>query len=61
MTKRIRVENADISDHTVVVQTWTVGEDDEPDRLTDEQVLSVPTDLRDFLIWKEQYLVIKEG
>ncbi len=60
MTKKVRVENADTSNHNVLVQTWVKGQDGEPDTLKEERELNNPTDLGEFWIWKEQYIVIKE-
>lgn len=60
MTKKIRIENADTSDWKVVVQQWERGQNNEPDRFIAETELNNPTDLKEFLIWKEKYLIIKE-
>jgi len=60
MTKAVRIENADNSDHIVIVQTWAKGFDNEPDNMIKEEELSYPTQMCEGMIWKEQYLVIKE-
>lgn len=60
MTKKVRVENADNSDHIVNVQTWQKGFDGNDDQLMSETPLTYPTDIGDFLIHSGQFLVIKE-
>lgn len=60
MTKAVRIENADNSDHIVIVQTWQVGVENEPHTMIKEEVLTHPTQMCEGMIWKEQYLVIKE-
>lgn len=60
MTKRVRIENADSSDHKLVVQTWEKSGGDAPDVLVEEQPLNNPTDLLEATIWQERYLVVKE-
>ena len=67
MTKRVRIENADNSNHVLVVQTWAKGVNEGPDALVDEPhtlvsevLLSNPTDLCEAHVWAGQYLVVKE-
>lgn len=60
MTKKVRIENADTSDHKVMVQVWIKGSGESPDILKEEKELGYPTQMSDFLIFKEQYLVVKE-
>ena len=60
MTKLVRVENADGSDHKVVVETWAVGRSGEEDRLIRTERLDFPTAMMTGTIWAEQYLKIKE-
>ena len=60
MTKAVRIENADNSDHVVVVQTWQKGIDSEPDAMIKEEELTHPTQMCEGMIWQEQYLVVKE-
>lgn len=60
MTKHIRVENADTSDHKVVVQVWDKGTDGAPDVLADEIRLDHPTSMAEKTIHSSRYLVIKE-
>jgi hypothetical protein len=60
MTKRVRIENADGAVYKVVVQIFEKGVEGHPDVLVQEEPLDNPTDLKEFLLWKERYLVIKE-
>ena len=72
MTKHIRIENADTSDHKVVVEVWERGavvapnilDESEMVREADKLIKTVPLDRPTALvqetIWKERYLVIKE-
>lgn len=60
MTKSVRIENADTSDHKVVVQTWQQGQNGEPDTLVEELDLSHPTQMHEGLVYQGQYLVIRE-
>lgn len=62
MTKRIRVENADASDHKVLVQVWDKGGDGEPDRLAQEFRLDRPADMvsEGLYIHASRYIVVKE-
>lgn len=61
MTKKVRIENADTSNHKVVVQTWVKGAEGEPDKMTEEKTLLNPTDLTEGYIWQGQYIVVKEA
>lgn len=58
MTKQIRIENADTSDHKVVVQVWQKNGEEEI--LTEVKRMDYPTAMETFLIYQGQYLVIKE-
>jgi hypothetical protein len=60
MTKQVRIENADTSDHTIIVETWNVSGNDAPDVLIKTDHLKFPTQLIELYVFKEQYLVIKE-
>lgn len=60
MTKSVRIENADTSDHSVMVQAWRKGAEGEPDVLVSETPLNSPAAMATLTIWKEQYLVVKE-
>lgn len=61
MTKKVRVENADISGFDVVVETWARGVDGAPDALQDTRALTHPCALDDFFIHSHRYLVVKEA
>ncbi len=54
MTKAIRIENADTSDHKVVVEVW------ENEILTSTHELDYPTALTTLTIWNGRHLVIRE-
>jgi len=60
MTKAIRVENADTSDHKVMVQVWEKGADDKHAKMVKEYPLNNPTAIIEQTIWKNHFLVIKE-
>lgn len=61
MTKKVRIENADTSDWTVVVQVFNKSTDPEvSDQLVEEKVLGHPTDLAEFGIHSHRYLKIVE-
>ena len=60
MTKQVRIENADTSDHTILVETWNVSGNDAPDILIKTDHLRFPTQLISLNIFKGQYLIIKE-
>ena len=60
MTKAIRIENADTSDHKVLVQVWEKSENGDPDKLIEDNFLNYPTSMVEKTIWKQRYLVIKE-
>jgi hypothetical protein len=59
MTKQLRIENADTSNHKVIVEVWNTQANG-PDVLVHSYELSYPTQMATQTIWKEQYLVIKE-
>lgn len=60
MTKLVRVENADTSDHKLVVETWAVGRSGAEDVLIKTERLDFPTAMLTGTVWAEQYLKIKE-
>ena len=60
MTKAIRVENADTSDHKVMVQVWEKGSDGGHAKMVSEHPLNHPTAMIEKTIWKNHFLVIKE-
>lgn len=54
MTKNIRIENADTSDHKVVVEIW------DGDVLAETHDLNIPTQMLEKAIWQGHYIIIKE-
>lgn len=72
MTKKVRIENADISPCKVAVQVWDKGArmpdgmggfNQAPDTMAFERVLSNPADMTgdDIYITSTRYLVVKEA
>jgi hypothetical protein len=64
MTKRVRIENADMSNYKVVVEVWDKGYPaGEPDKLAQTINLDHPTAMTDagVYITSTRYLVVKEG
>ena len=63
MTKAIRVENADNSQHKVrvrVMQKETAFNDGRPDILVREVDISTPTQMETLTIFRGQYLIVEE-
>ena len=60
MTKSIRIENADTSDHKVQVEVWQVGRDGEADSKLRTIDINHPTAMAEEVIHDGQYLVVKE-
>jgi hypothetical protein len=60
MTKAIRIENADNSDHKVMVQVWEIPADGGHAKKVTEYPLNNPTQMIEQTIWKNHFLVIKE-
>jgi len=69
MTKKVRIENADTSDHKLVVQVWQKGAampdglggtNQAPDEMTAEYAINRPTDMVDAHVHGGQYLVVRE-
>ena len=60
MTKAIRVENADNSDHKVMVQVWEKSVEGGHAKMVEEYSLNSPTQMIEKTIWKNHFLVIKE-
>jgi len=58
MTKQVRIENADTSDHKLTVQTWQKRADG--DIMVKEESADYPTAMVTGLVFREQYLIIKE-
>jgi hypothetical protein len=61
MTKTIRLENADTSDHKVTVEVWDKGQNGEPDRLSHTDHIYHPTAMTSQTIHNGRYLVVKEA
>lgn len=63
MTKRIRVENADLSDYKVVVELWDKGVDGQPDTLAKTIKLDHPTAMTgdDCYLTSSRYAVVREA
>lgn len=64
MTKRVRIENADMSNYKVIVEVWDKGYPaGEPDKLAQTIELNRPTAMTDagVYITSTRYLVVKEG
>jgi hypothetical protein len=59
MTKAIRIENADTSDHKVMIEVWDKLEGN-PDVLVEKFRLDCPTQMIEKTIWSRRYLVIRE-
>jgi len=64
MTKQVRVENADTSDHKLVVEVWDQGSEVDgvvtPDSKSHEISLDNPADMATECVHSTRYLVIKE-
>ena len=69
MTKKVRTENADTSDHKLVVQVWQKGAtmpdgmggtNQAPDVMANEYAINGPTDMVDAYVHSGQYLVVRE-
>lgn len=58
MTKSVRIENADTSNHVVCVEVW--HKEPEGDKLVTSYKLAYPADLMTLAIWSNRYLVIRE-
>lgn len=64
MTKRVRIENADLAPFKVVVQVWDKGyPEGEPDKLTEEIRLDNPCDMTGLNVYltSTRYIVVKEA
>ena len=60
MTKQVRIENGDTSDHKLIVQAWDKGQDGEPDTMASETPLNYPTAMAEVCVHSTRYLVVKE-
>lgn len=61
MTKAVRIENADNSDHVVSVEVWEEKTDGTDDFLVRIDRLAYPTQMLTETVWKGKYLVIREA
>lgn len=63
MTKRVRIENADTSNHKVLVEIWDKGVDGAPDTLARTVELNYPTAMTDENVYltSTRYILIKEA
>ena len=64
MTKKVRIENADMANYKVVVQVWDKGyPEGSPDVLVKEIALNNPCDITgdDVYLTSTRYLVVKEA
>lgn len=71
MTKKVRIENADTSNHVVLVRVMERGPNQTlqdgtvvsqaPDREVSSHLLKNPADLIEATIWSGKYLVIEEA
>jgi hypothetical protein len=59
MTKKVRIENADTSNYSVIVETWQKNGDADA-VLVKSVSLSNPADLTEALLHSGHYLVIRE-
>lgn len=59
MTKQIRIENADTSDHKVTVEVWDTTA--EGPMLVGTHKLDYPTSMLNTTIWNNRYVIIKES
>lgn len=65
MTKKVRIENADTSDHKLVVQVVRNGAAmdggmNAPDETVSEHAINGPTDMIEVYVHSGQYLVVRE-
>lgn len=62
MTKRVRIENADMAQYGVAVEIWDKGRDGAPDTLVDTVKLMYPTAMTDMNVYltSSRYLIVRE-
>ena len=65
MTKKVRIENADTSNHKLVVQVVRKGAAMDggmsaPDETVSEHAINSPTDMVDVYVHSGQYLIVRE-
>ncbi len=63
MTKKVRIENADLADYKVIVEVWDKGHNGAPDTLAFTRSLSSPTAMTgdDVYLTSTRYLIVKEA
>lgn len=62
MTKKVRIENADMADFKVLVQVWEQASDGGPDAMVFERELPFPTSMADDIyLTSTRYVVVKEA
>jgi hypothetical protein len=61
MTKKIRVENADMSSHRIVVETWAKDPLGNGSVLVTKKELNYPCEIGEFYVHSGQYIVVKEA
>ena len=61
MTKKVRIENADLSSKQIVVQVWDKAGNGVPDTLVETRELLNPADLTEVVIHGSRYVVVKEA
>lgn len=63
MTKKVRIENADMANFKVVVEVWDKGQDGAPDTLAATHNLDHPTAMTNDSVYltSTRYLVVKEA
>lgn len=60
MTKQVRIENADNSDHKLVVEVWARSATGH-DVLVETKSAAYPTAMVEAYVWKDRYLVVREA
>lgn len=58
MIKKVRIENADTSDHQIVVEIWENSV--RGPLLVKTEELTYPTQMLETYIWENRYLVVRE-
>lgn len=60
MTSTVRIEKADNTSHSIIIELWERYPDSE-DYLVDTHVLEYPAQLHEVNLWAGRYLVVKEA
>lgn len=60
MTKRVRIENADTSDHRLAVEVWAADGDGKPVQIMRTIEMGGPTEQVEEYVHAGQVLVVKE-